>query len=119
MGHQLAVVVMPLVRGYEPTFEQMIMLRALAPAARYLIIRANPWSPVKAILPVSAHDGPGLNHLLHDARRRGEHCQLVCYRPDEEDLGPFEPNPWPLRLFVLALLALTVLAVWNAWRLWH
>jgi len=109
---------MALVKGHEPTPDQLTMLRTLVEAPRYLLIRARPWCPVKAILPVSARDGPALNHLLHDADQRGDHCQLVSYRPDEEDLGPFEPRSINSCAFLLlaALVACVAFAAYAFWR---
>lgn len=105
--------------NYEPTEDQLFALRTLAHAPAYLIIRDRPWCPTKAILPIWTPNGPACEHLLADCRARGEHCQLVRYRPDEEDLGPFEPSPWPFRLWASAFAVLLGVAIWNLWRLLH
>lgn len=104
-------------RTYEPTSDQLIMLRALMHAPRYLIIRRRAWTPVVAIMPCFSK--LAVDHILAQISANGEHAQLVSYRPDEEDLGPFEPAPMTCLVWFVPLVVFWGVAAWLLWRLWH
>lgn len=106
---------MPPAANYEPTALQRLMLDSLMHAPRYLIIRKRPWTPAIAILPVFSD--ASAEHGQWACRQRNETCQLVNYRPDEEDLAPAEPNPWPVRLLTAALCLAVLIAALVAFRI--
>lgn len=104
---------------YLPTPAQLAILRALDLAPRYLIIRDRPWRPANAILPV--YSDAGLDHMLWEIGNAGAHAQVVSYRPDEEDMGPFEPRSFVScqALLLMALVAAIAFAAYGFWRAFH
>lgn len=104
---------------YQPTPAQLAILRGLDLAPRYLIIRDRPWRPANAILPMFSD--AGLAHMLWEIRRSGAHGQVVTYRPDEEDLGPFEPRSISscAGTLTIALVACLAFAAYAFWRAFH
>lgn len=102
---------------YQPTPAQLAILRGLDRATRYLIVRAKPWAPAKAIVPIRSETG--LAHHLWQIDQAGEHAQVVSYRPDEEDLGPFEPKPISVLMWLIPLALLWLIVGTLIARVWH
>lgn len=77
-------------------------LARLPDAPAYLILRDRPWKRPHQIIAVRRGQDPDLASVPFVAA--GLDVQQVRYRPDAEDLGPLEPNPWVWRAIVIGLV---------------